>query len=106
MFFHRLVPCPYTSPVPVYPGMAGCNPHIIVPALEILDAGLLEELLVPDRTVYPAIVYLETAGISNPEVTITITLNGRDIVIHQAFGNIIEVQVAGTPAPVIRREAE
>jgi hypothetical protein len=86
--------------------MSGGNPHIIVPALEVLDTGLLEELLVPDRTIRIAIVDLETAGIPYPEIAIAVTFNGSDIVVHQSLGYIIEVPVPRVPAPVIRGEAK
>jgi hypothetical protein len=63
--------------------MAGGDPHIVVPALEVLDAGLLEELLVPDRTIRISVVNLETAGIPNPEIASAVTFNGSDIIVHQ-----------------------
>ncbi len=95
VFCHWLEPCPYPVPVAVDTGITGRYPHIIMPAPDVLDSRVLEELLIADGLVIHAVEDLDTPRVTYPEISFMIIFDGGDKLVHQSLRDIIMVDMAG-----------
>ncbi len=101
----RLIPGPFPVAVPVEACMARGNPHLLVPAHQIVDAEILQELLVPDRLVPGAVRDLQSVRIPDPEPAEVIVLNGEDHAVDRSCRVIqrdsTDIHPGGMPCAVL-----
>ena len=66
-----------------------------MPALDVLDSRVLEELLIADGLVIHPVEDLDAPGVTDPEVSFMIIFDRSDELIHQSLRDIIPVDMPG-----------